>query len=125
MPLIKNEPIRSNDWLIFEDEGIARYSRESGTVALSQTLVSGTVISFNATGDIVRLGTSAPSNVARGILVDAVTTDATTKQKAPYIARFAAVASDILTFDVALTAPQKTTALSELNALGIVRRASV
>ena len=113
---------RQSDWLVFEECGIARYSRENiVVVAGSGPLPTGTVlgkITANGKYGVYDNAGTGGVEVAAAILAEPV--DATTvDQAAAGVVRFAKVAPGGLTWKASLTDPDKTAGLADLAANGI------
>jgi hypothetical protein len=103
------------------------YSREAATIAAGQNLALGTVLGRKtADGKLHALAPAATdgTEVAVGIL--ATDTDATLidREDALLVARHAIVARIALIWPAGITAPQKAAAEAQLEALGILVRAS-
>ena len=106
-------------WLAVELDGNHRPSRENETVAASQALTDGMVVSKNATGQIQAYG-GATDEVASGIYVgEAITTAAGVTAKGVSIARNAKVVAENLAFKAGLAEAKKTAALADLAKLHI------
>lgn len=127
MGIVKTEPNRNSDWLLYEEDGIGRYSRDNVTVAASQTLVDGTVMGLNAAGtQVVAYDDVGPDGaVAVGILVGNVTTGVGETKPGVIVTRHARIAPDGLTWSAGLLQPAKDAALADLAAKGILTVASV
>jgi len=116
------EQNRLNDILKWEQE--KRYSRDEVTVASGQNLALGTVVGkVTSTGKYKILAPSATdgTKTAAGFMVadcDASTGDT----KGVIVARDAIVNNENLVWPGGITAGQKTTALADLKAIGIVSR---
>jgi len=119
---VKTEPNYLGDWLKFEEDNL--YSRDQVTVASGQNLKTGTVVGIvTATGRVRQLAPSANdgSQNAAGVLVGDV--DATAGDKPGVIIARHAICSDKgLVWPTGITGPQKSTALAQLKALGILVR---
>lgn len=117
----KTEYPRTGDFLLSEANGT--YSREN-VILDAGSLAAGTVLGkLTASGKYVLLAPAAAdgSEDATGILwarADATAADAAIV----VIARDAEVKADALIWPAAITGPQKTAAIAQLNALGIVLR---
>lgn len=110
----------TSDWLASEaTDGNHRYSRENATVAASQTLVDGAVVSTNGSGQIQEYA-GATDEVATGIYVgNTVTTGAGVTAKGVVVVRHARIVAEKLTWKTGLSGGKKTEALASLLALGI------
>ncbi len=110
------------DWLKFEAANL--YSRDEAVVASGQNLGTGTVVGVvTATGEVTQLAPAAAdgSQNAAGVLafpVDASAADA----PGVIIARHAICSAKGLVWPDGITAPQKTAAIAQLKALGILVR---
>lgn len=103
-------------------EVCAGWTKDTVTVAASQTLAMGQVVGqVSASGQFVPLAPTATdgSQIAAGVMLDAIAPVAST-QKGTIIARGAVVDASRLLWPSGITAAQKTTALAQLKALGIV-----
>lgn len=104
-----------------------RYSRDSITVVSGQNLARGTVVGkITASGKYTAWTTGAAdgSQVAAGVLLDAVNASAGDKEGVA-IVREAVVAKEALVFSGAPTQPQKDAAIATLKTLGVVARSAV
>lgn len=99
-------------------------SREVGTLLAGNKLVPGTVlgrITASSKLTVLTPGASDGSQTAAGVLYDDV--DATSADKAAvYTARDSEVKGLALTWPAGISAPNKTAAITELAALGIIVR---
>lgn len=120
---VKTEPGRLSDWLLYEVDEVGRYSRDIVTVAINQTLNSGAVVGVNAAGEVMEYdnetATSAGGAVATGIIGEDVTTTSATK-KSFTIARHARIAPSGLVWKAGLVTQDKTDAMVDLAARGII-----
>lgn len=101
------------------------YSRDLATVASGQSLTLGAVVArAPTTGKLVALDPLAADSSADAVGVLAGDIDATLADRADaiLIARHAIVASHALVWPAGITAPQKTAAITELAALGVLVR---
>lgn len=121
-----NEPVRGLEFLISEANG--QLSREQVTLTASQgALLPGTVMAkVTGTGNYVPYdddanGATPGTGVAAGILCYAAPDSAST-QIVTIIARQAEVKSSMLVWEASNDAGEKTAALAELAALGIIAR---
>lgn len=117
-----NESNYLGDWLKFEEDNL--YSREEVTVITGQNLGTGAVIGkITASGKVTELapGAADGSENAAGVLllpVDAAAAD----QPGVIIARHALCSDKGLVWPGGITGPQKTAAINQLEALGILVR---
>jgi hypothetical protein len=118
-----NEPINLADLVKYEEECLF-YSRNEETVAAGQNLGIGTVVGRkSADGKLYALNPTANDGTesAIGILIEDV--DATLIDKTGVIlARHAVVADKYVVWPAGITAPQKASAISQLDARGILIR---
>ena len=118
----KTGGVRQSDWLVFEECGITRYSRENiVVVAGSGPLPTGTVLGKIAAsgkyGVYDNAGTGGVE-VAAAILAEPV--DATDRDvKGAAVVRYAKIAPSGLTWKATLIAADKTAGLADLAANGI------
>lgn len=121
MPVL-NEQNRLGDWLKWEEDNL--YSREQVTVAIGQNLKTGTVVGrITSNGKITQLAPAASDgseNAAGVILADVDASDG--DKPGVIIAREAIVSSAGLVWPTGITEAQKTAAIAELKALGIIVR---
>ena len=113
---------RQSDWLVFEECGLTRYSRENIViVAGSGPLPTGTVLGkITASGKYGVYDNAGPGGVetAAAILAEAVdATDGDVKGSA--VVRLAKIAPGGLTWKASLIAADKTAGLADLAANGI------
>lgn len=108
----------TSDWLAFELDGNHRQSRENITVAASQTLVDGQVISYDESGNVVAF-TAAVDQVPAGIMVGNVTTGAGATAKGVAVVRDARIVAKKLTWHADVDSTEQGTALAKLLELGI------
>lgn len=119
---VQTESNYLGDWLKFEEDNL--YSREEVTVIAGQNLGTGTVIGIiTASGKVTQLapGAADGSENAAGVLllpVDATAAD----QPSVIIARHALCSDKGLVWPGGITGPQKTAAINQLKALGILVR---
>lgn len=115
-----NESTYLGDLLKFEEENL--FSRDTITVAAGQNLLLGTVLGM-LNGKAVALAPAATngSEKAIGILIDDV--DATAADtESVMVCRNALVSERYVIWPTGITASQKSTAIAELNAIGVVIR---
>jgi hypothetical protein len=121
MPVI-TEPNNLGDLLKYEAPSL--YSRDAVTVASGQNLALGSVVGIKTTdGKIHALTPAATDGTEKvaGVLIQAV--DATSVDvDGVMLARHAMVADIALVWPIGITANQKTTALGQLKAIGILVR---
>ena len=121
MPVL-NEAIYLGDWLKFEEDNL--YSRDEITVVSGQNLGTGAVIGkITASGKITQLAPAAVdgSEAAAGVLLLPV--DATAADHPGVIVTRHAICSDKgLVWPGGITGPQKTAAINQLKALGVLVR---
>ena len=108
----------TSDWLAWELDGNHRPSRENVTVAASQALVNGAVVSKNAGGEVQVFG-GATDEKAVGVFVGEVTTGAGATGKGVIVARTAKIVAEKLTWKSGLAGAKQTAALADLAALHI------
>ena len=108
----------TSDWLAWELDGNHRPSRENATVAASQALVNGAVVSKNAGGEVQVFG-GATDEKAVGVFVGEVTTGAGATGKGVIVARTAKIVAEKLTWKSGLAGAKQTAALADLAALHI------
>ncbi|MCH7395212.1 head decoration protein [Acinetobacter dispersus] len=105
--------------IAWELEGNHRPSRENAVIAASQDLSNGTVISYNANGQVQIFG-GATDEVAAGIFIgERIVTTSGQTAKGVVIARDARFVEGTLLFKSGLTNAKKTEALASLKALHI------
>ena len=124
--LPKNEGPRQSDWLVFEECGITRYSRENiVVVAGSGVLPTGTVLGKVTASGKYGVYDNAATNgteVAAAILAEEV--DATAADvRGAAVVRLAKIAPGGLTWKTSLTSGDKSAGLADLaqNGIHIVR----
>jgi hypothetical protein len=124
MAVINETPYLS-DLLKYEEECL-NYSRNNETIAAAQNLGLGAVVGRKtADGKIYALAPAATdgTQIVAGVLIEPV--DATLTDKAGLIvARHAVVADKAVVWPAGITAPQKATAIAQLESIGILVRAS-
>ena len=121
MPTL-TQPNNLGDGILWEQD--SDYSREKVTVISGQNLAVLTVVGkITASGKYTALNPAATdgSEAAAGIMVADCDATAADKEGA-IIARDAMIAPDNLVWPAGITGSQKTTALEELAALGIIVR---
>lgn len=115
-----SQPVNISDVLLVEVH--SGWTKDTVTIGASQTLAIGQVVGkVTATDAFVILAPAASdgSQIAAGVMVDPISPIAST-QKGTIIARGAVVDPTKLQWPGGITAGQKTTALAQLKALGIV-----
>ena len=119
---VQSESNYLGEWLKCEEDNL--YSRDEVTVASGQNLATGTVVGIiTASGKVTQLapGASDGSQNAAGVLIRAVDASAADKPGA-IIARHAICSDKGLIWPGSITGPQKTAAINQLKALGILVR---
>jgi hypothetical protein len=119
---VQSEANYLGDWLKFEAENL--FSRDEMVVASGQNLTTGTVVGIvTATGKVKQLAPAAADGSEKAAGVLAFNVDATGADKAGVIiARHAICADSKLVWPAGITAPQKSTAIGQLKALGVLVR---
>ncbi len=119
---VQSESNRLGDWLKHEEDNL--YSRDKTTLITGQNLATGTVVGIiTASGKATQLAPAAAdgSQNAAGVLIFPV--DATGADKpAVIVARHAICSDNGLVWPGGITGPQKTAAIAQLKALGILVR---
>ena len=113
---------RQSDWLVFEECGIARYSRENiVVVAGSGPLPTGTVLGkITASGKYGVYDNAGTGGVETAAAILAEPVDATAADaKGAAVVRLAKIAPGGLTWKSSMTAADKTAGLADLAANGI------
>lgn len=121
MPVL-NEQNYLGDWLKFEADNL--YSRDEVTVVSGQNLTTGAVVGvITASGKITQLapGASDGSQNAAGVLLLDVEASAADKPGV-IIARHAICSDKKIVWPGGITGPQKTAAIAQLKALGVLVR---
>ena len=121
MPVL-NELNYLGDWLKFEGDNL--YSRDEVTVISGQNLATGTVVGIiTASGKVTQVAPAAVdgSQNAAGLLLLDVDASAADKSGA-IIARHAICSDKKIVWPGGITGPQKTAAIAQLKALGILVR---
>lgn len=116
------EPVRLGDLLLVEVEGL---TRDTPAFAASTDFPIGMVVA--KVNDVIRPLAPAASDgtqIAFGV-VGVPVASSTTPKDGMVIARNAAVEGSYLVWPSGITAAQKTTALSQLDARGIVARTAI
>jgi hypothetical protein len=124
MPSIQ-EALNLGDLLKYEAPNL--YSRDVATVASGQNLALGTVVArAPVTGKLSPIDPGAMDSSAEAVGVLAFSIDATAADRddALLIARHAIVASHALGWPAGITPTQKTTAIAQLGARGVLVRTS-
>lgn len=119
------EPMNLGDLLKYEAANL--YSRDLATVAAGHDLALGQVVSREAaSGKLVALDPQASDSTAQAVGVLAFPVDASLidREDAVLIARHAIVAARALVWPPGITAPQKSQAIADLAALGVLVRQS-
>jgi hypothetical protein len=121
MPVL-NEQNYLGDWLKFEADNL--YSRDEVTVVSGQNLTTGAVVGvITASGKVTQLapGASDGSQNAAGVLLLGVDASAADKPGV-VIARHAICSEKKIVWPGGITGPQKTAAIAQLKALGVLVR---
>jgi hypothetical protein len=122
MPAI-TESLNLGDLLKYEAPNL--YSRDRVTGASGQNLPLGMVVGIViATGKFKRIDPSADdgTQVAAGVLLQAVDATQTERDDGLIVARHAIVADHALAWPEAITDAEKLTAIAQLKALGVIVR---
>lgn len=124
------EKLHAGGFIVSESNGFR--SRQQITIAVSQTLVTGQVISALAVTDgniwkVLAPGSGDGTQLAAGILFEGVTTGAVTTdsigvKQATALVRDCEVRAADLTWPAGITATQKALAITQLAALHIILR---
>lgn len=125
MTAITND-LTLGDLLKYEEENL--YSRNQVTVVSGQNLKLGTVIGrVSATQKVKALDPSATdgSEVAAGVVLQSIDASAAEKTNGLIVSRQAIVADHALVWPVAITTEEKTAAIAQLEAIGILVRQGV
>lgn len=125
MPAI-TEGLNLGDLLKYEAPNL--YSRDQVTVGAGQNLPLGAVVGLvTATGKVKRLDPSATdgSQMAAGVLMQAVDATLIDREDGLMLARHAIVADHALAWPAAITASEKQAAIAQLKSLGILVRKGV
>lgn len=119
---VLNELNYLGDWLKFEGDNL--YSRDEVTVISGQNLATGTVVGIiTASGKVTQVAPAAVdgSQNAAGLLLLDVDASAADKSGV-IIARHAICSDKKIVWPGGITGPQKTAAIAQLKALGILVR---
>lgn len=103
------------------------YSRERVTVSVGQSLTLGAVVGIvTATGKVKQLDPTATdgSEVAAGVAVQSCDAALAERDDGLIVTRHAIVATTALVWPTGITGPQKTTAIQQLQQLGVLVRAA-
>ncbi|PUE22931.1 head decoration protein [Limnohabitans sp. MMS-10A-160] len=125
MTAITND-LTLGDLLKYEEENL--YSRNQVTVVSGQNLKLGTVIGrVSATQKVKALDPSATdgSQVAAGVVLQSIDASAAEKTNGLIVSRQAIVADHALVWPVAITTEEKTAAIAQLEAIGVLVRQGV
>ena len=125
MTAITND-LTLGDLLKYEEENL--YSRDQVTVVSGQNLKLGTVIGrVSATQKVKALDPSATdgSEVAAGVVLQSIDASAAEKNNGLIVSRQAIVADHALVWPVAITTEEKTAAIAQLEAIGVLVRQGV
>jgi hypothetical protein len=125
MTAITND-LTLGDLLKYEEENL--YSRDQVTVVSGQNLKLGTVIGrVSATQKVKALDPSATdgSEVAAGVVLQSIDASAAERTNGLIVSRQAIVADHALVWPVAITTEEKTAAIAQLEAIGVLVRQGV
>ena len=125
MTAITND-LTLGDLLKYEEENL--YSRNQVTVVSGQNLKLGAVIGrVSATQKVKALDPSATdgSEVAAGVVLQSIDASAAEKTNGLIVSRQAIVADHALVWPVAITTEEKTAAIAQLEAIGVLVRQGV
>jgi hypothetical protein len=125
MTAITND-LTLGDLLKYEEENL--YSRNQVTVVSGQNLKLGTVIGrVSVTQKVKALDPSATdgSEVAAGVVLQSIDASAAEKTNGLIVSRQAIVADYALVWPVAITTEEKTAAIAQLEAIGVLVRQGV
>ncbi len=125
MTAITND-LTLGDLLKYEEENL--YSRNQVTVVSGQNLKLGTVIGrVSATQKVKALDPSATdgSEVAAGVVLQSIDASAAERTNGLIVSRQAIVADHALVWPVAITTEEKTAAIAQLEAIGVLVRQGV
>lgn len=128
---VKTEPGRISDWLLWEQDGIGRFSRDdiSISVPANTTYYSGMVLGKNAAGTLfVEYDNVDPDGgSAAGILAENLVNNSgsAVTLKGAAVVRTARIAPSGLIWKAGLVQGDKDAALADLKTLGIVTVAEV
>jgi len=125
MTAITND-LTLGDLLKYEEENL--YSRDQVTVVNGQNLKLGAVIGrVSATQKVKALDPSATdgSEVAAGVVLQSIDASAAEKTNGLIVSRQAIVADHALVWPVAITTEEKTAAIAQLEAIGVLVRQGV
>jgi hypothetical protein len=125
MTAITND-LTLGDLLKYEEENL--YSRDQVTVVSGQNLKLGTVIGrVSATQKVKALDPSATdgSEVAAGVVLQSIDASAAEKTNGLIVSRQAIVADHALIWPAVITTEEKTAAIAQLEAIGVLVRQGV
>ena len=125
MSVITNE-LTLGDLLKYEEENL--YSRDQVTVLSGQNLKLGAVIGrVSATQKVKALDPSATdgSEVAAGVVLQSIDASSAEKTNGLIVSRQAIVADHALIWPSAITTEEKTAAIAQLEAIGVLVRQGV
>ena len=120
------EGLNLGDLLKYEAPNL--YSRDQGTVAAGQVLALGTVVGvITASSKVKVVDPSATdgSEVAAGVLLQAVDANLADRDDGLIVARHAIVADHALVWPTGITVAEKKSAVAQLKALGILVRKGI
>ena len=125
MTAITND-LTLGDLLKYEEENL--YSRDQVTVVNGQNLKLGAVIGrVSATQKVKALDPSATdgSEIAAGVVLQSIDASSAEKTNGLIVSRQAIVADHALIWPVAITTEEKTAAIAQLEAIGVLVRQGV
>ena len=125
MTAITND-LTLGDLLKYEEENL--YSRDQVTVVNGQNLKLGAVIGrVSATQKVKAIDPSATdgSEVAAGVVLQSIDASSAEKTNGLIVSRQAIVADHALVWPVAITTEEKTAAIAQLEAIGVLVRQGV
>ncbi|HOY59327.1 MAG TPA: head decoration protein [Verrucomicrobiota bacterium] len=120
------EGLNLGDLLKYEAPNL--YSRDQVTVAAGQVLALGAVvgvITASAKVKVVDPSASDGSEVAAGVLIQAVDANLADRDDGLFVARHAIVADHALVWPTGITVAEKKSAIAQLKALGILVRKGI
>lgn len=114
-----------SDWLVYEEDGIGRYSRENVSVQIADgaTIETGTVLEWQDAGKTIAVPlVGAAANGIAGIMINKMTNpvgSGVVTEKQPVLVRFARVSFENLVFAPAEASSNKNAAAVALEVAGI------
>ena len=121
-----NEGLNLGDLLKYEAPNL--YSRDQVTVAAGQVLALGAVVGVITASSKVKVvdpSASDGSEVAAGVLIQAMDANLADRDDGLIVARHAIVADHALVWPTGITVAEKKSAIAQLKALGILVRKGV